>query len=89
LGDAKRETPIAAPIASKSGRLCPMTITLSPSVRISLDEIDKKPELKERFVTSDEAWDMMTSKTTVVVVDTHKPEMVLDENVLLFSWLIF
>jgi c-di-AMP phosphodiesterase-like protein len=33
--DAKRETPIAAPIASKSGRLCPMTITLSPSVRIS------------------------------------------------------
>lgn len=25
---------------------------------------------------------MMTSKTTVVVVDTHKPEMVLDENVL-------
>ena len=34
--DAKRETPIAAPIASKSGRLCPMTITLSPSVRISL-----------------------------------------------------
>ena len=34
--DAKRETPIAAPIASKSGRLCPITITLSPSVRISL-----------------------------------------------------
>ena len=25
---------------------------------------------------------MMTSKTTVVVVDTHKPEMVLDENIL-------
>ena len=33
-------------------------------------------------MTSDEAWDMMTSKTTVVVVDTHKPEMVLDENIL-------
>ena len=25
---------------------------------------------------------MMTSKTTVVIVDTHKPELVLDENVL-------
>ena len=55
---------------------------IDPTLRRVMDEIDKKPELKERFVTSDEAWDMMTSKTTVVVVDTHKPEMVLDENVL-------
>ena len=54
---------------------------IDPTLRRVMDEIDKKPELKERFVTSDEAWDMMTSKTTVVVVDTHKPEMVLDENV--------
>src|SRR5699024_11308920 len=30
----------------------------------------------------DEAWDIMTSKTTLVVVDTHKPEMVIDENIL-------
>ncbi len=55
---------------------------IDPTLRRVMDEIDKKLELKERFVTSDEAWDMMTSKTTVVVVDTHKPEMVLDENVL-------
>ena len=46
-----------------------------------MDEIDKKPELKERFVTSDEAWDMMTSKTTVVV-GYAQAQMVLDENVL-------
>ncbi|WP_154838346.1 DHH family phosphoesterase [Staphylococcus sp. Marseille-Q1834] len=55
---------------------------IDPTLRRVMDEIDKKPELKERFVTSDEAWDMMTSKTTIVVVDTHKPEMVLDENIL-------
>ncbi|UXR67432.1 DHH family phosphoesterase [Staphylococcus pasteuri] len=55
---------------------------IDPTLRRVMDEIDKKPELKERFITSDDAWDMMTSKTTVIVVDTHKPEMVLDENVL-------
>ncbi|MDC6378173.1 DHH family phosphoesterase [Staphylococcus warneri] len=55
---------------------------IDPTLRRVMDEIDKKPELKERFITSDDTWDMMTSKTTVVVVDTHKPEMVLDENVL-------
>ena len=55
---------------------------IDPTLRRVMDEIDKKLELKERFVTSDEAWDMMTSKSTIVVVDTHKPEMVLDENIL-------
>ncbi|AMY05847.1 hypothetical protein CD149_01840 [Staphylococcus condimenti] len=55
---------------------------IDPTLRRVMDEIDKKPELKDRFLTSDEAWDMMTSKTTLVIVDTHKPEMVLDENIL-------
>ncbi|MDC6327158.1 DHH family phosphoesterase [Staphylococcus auricularis] len=55
---------------------------IDPTLRRVMDAVDEKPELKERFVTSDEAWDMMTSKTTVVIVDTHKPEMVLDENIL-------
>ena len=35
--DANRDTPIAAPTASKSGRLCPIIITLSPSVKISFN----------------------------------------------------
>ncbi|EKU48152.1 DHH family phosphoesterase [Staphylococcus massiliensis] len=55
---------------------------IDPTLRRVMNEIDEKPELKERFITSDEAWDIMTSKTTLVVVDTHKPEMVLDENIL-------
>ncbi|EGQ2898116.1 DHH family phosphoesterase [Staphylococcus pseudintermedius] len=55
---------------------------IDPTLRRVMDEIDGKPELKERFVTSDDAWNMMTSRTTLVVVDTHKPEMVIDENIL-------
>ncbi|WHI60099.1 DHH family phosphoesterase [Mammaliicoccus lentus] len=45
-------------------------------------EIDEKLDLKERFITSEEAWHEMTSRTTLVVVDTHKPELVIDENLL-------
>ena len=55
---------------------------IDPTLRRVMNAVDEKPELKERFITSDEAWDIMTSKTTIVVVDTHKPEMVLDENIL-------
>ncbi|UOC13213.1 DHH family phosphoesterase [Staphylococcus agnetis] len=55
---------------------------IDPTLRRVMDEIDQKPELKERFITSDEAWDMMTSKTTLVIVDTHKPEMVIDKDIL-------
>lgn len=55
---------------------------IDPTLRRVMDEIDQKPELKERFITSDDAWNMMTSKTTLVIVDTHKPEMVIDENIL-------
>ena len=55
---------------------------IDPTLRRVMNAVDEKPELKERFITSDEAWDIMTSKTTLVVVDTHKPEMVLDENIL-------
>ncbi len=48
-----------------------------------INEIDKKPELRERFITLDDAsgYDDIV-QTTVVIVDTHKPELVLDENVL-------
>ncbi|MDT3973092.1 DHH family phosphoesterase, partial [Staphylococcus saprophyticus] len=55
---------------------------IDPTLRRVMDAVNEKPELKDRFITSDEAWDIMTSKTTLVVVDTHKPEMVIDENIL-------
>lgn len=45
-------------------------------------EIAEKPELDEIFISSEEAWNTMTKKTTLVIVDTHKPEMVIDESIL-------
>ncbi len=47
-----------------------------------MNEIAEKPELNETFITSDEAWTLMTNRTTLVIVDTHKPDMVIDENIL-------
>ncbi|UTH13813.1 DHH family phosphoesterase [Macrococcus equipercicus] len=47
-----------------------------------MSEIAAKPELNETFITSDEAWSLMTNRTTLVIVDTHKPAMVIDENIL-------
>lgn len=47
-----------------------------------MKEIDEKPDLKERFITSEEAWHQLTPRTTLVIVDTHKPELVIDENLL-------
>ena len=40
---------------------------IDPTLRRVMNEIDKSQELRERFITSDDAWDMMTSKTTVVI----------------------
>lgn len=45
-------------------------------------EVNEREELLERFVSSEEAWDMISPQTTVVVVDTHRPSMVLDEDIL-------
>lgn len=45
-------------------------------------EVNEREELLARFVSSEEAWDMISPKTTVVVVDTHRPSMVLDEDIL-------
>lgn len=47
-----------------------------------MNEIREKPELDEIFITSEEAWNLMTKRTTLVIVDTHKPEMVIDESIL-------
>lgn len=47
-----------------------------------MTEIAEKPELNEIFISSEDAWNLMTKRTTLVIVDTHKPEMVIDENIL-------
>ncbi|MEI5908384.1 DHH family phosphoesterase [Bacillus spongiae] len=47
-----------------------------------MDEVKKDPELLSRFITSEEAMEMATENTLLVVVDTHKPSLVIDEKLL-------
>ncbi len=55
---------------------------LDKSVLRLMAEIKEKPELFERFISPEEALGRMTEKTLLVVVDTHKPSLVIDERLL-------
>lgn len=52
------------------------------SVMRLMEEIEKDDELFEQFITPEEALADMTENSLLVVVDTHKPSMVIDERVL-------
>ncbi|GHH98102.1 DHH family phosphoesterase [Neobacillus kokaensis] len=47
-----------------------------------MDEIRSQEALYSRFIGSDEALEIATDKTLLVVVDTHKPSLVMDERLL-------
>ncbi|WP_075619690.1 DHH family phosphoesterase [Paenisporosarcina indica] len=55
---------------------------LDQSVTRLMDEIKSKPLLFERFISPEEALSKLTDRTLLVVVDTHKPSMVIDEKLL-------
>jgi len=55
---------------------------LDQSVSRLMDEIKSKPLLFERFISPEEALSKLTDRTLLVVVDTHKPSMVIDEKLL-------
>jgi c-di-AMP phosphodiesterase-like protein len=55
---------------------------IDTGVKRLLAEIKKDPDLYSRFVTPEEALEMVTDKTLLVVVDTHKPSLVIDEKLL-------
>ncbi|MEG0471220.1 MAG: DHH family phosphoesterase [Solibacillus sp.] len=52
------------------------------SVGRLIDEIEEKTDFYDRFITPDEALSKITSKSLVVVVDTHKPSMAVDQRLL-------
>ncbi|SOC39370.1 DHH family phosphoesterase [Ureibacillus acetophenoni] len=53
---------------------------LNGSVSRLFNEIEKSPEVYENFISPEEARAKMTEKSLLVVVDTHKPSLVIDEN---------
>ncbi|WP_227395033.1 DHH family phosphoesterase [Jeotgalibacillus aurantiacus] len=47
-----------------------------------VEEIKTKPDLYSHIITPEEAMEMVTEDTLLVVVDTHKPSLVIDERLL-------
>ncbi|PIC99338.1 MULTISPECIES: DHH family phosphoesterase [unclassified Sporosarcina] len=55
---------------------------LDASVSRLMDEVQQDEELYDHMVMPEEALELMTERSLVVIVDTHKPSMVIDERVL-------
>ena len=53
---------------------------LNGSVHRLMDEIKSKSGFYDKFISPDEALSMMTHKSLLVIVDTHKPTMVIDSR---------
>ncbi|CAM3941379.1 DHH family phosphoesterase [Mesobacillus zeae] len=51
-------------------------------VRRMMDEIRNNEALYARFITPEQAYELSTDDTLLVVVDTHKPSLVMDERLL-------
>ncbi len=55
---------------------------LNGSVTRLMHEIESKSDFYENFLTPDEAAARMTEKSLLVIVDTHKPDLVIDSHLL-------
>ncbi len=65
----------------------PGSIVLDPNdidigIQRLLEEVREKEELWEHFITPEEALERATPNTLLVVVDTHKPSLVIEEKLL-------
>lgn len=55
---------------------------LDGSVTRLMDEIAQKTDFYHHFITPDEALSRMTGKSLLIVVDTHKPSLVIDSRLI-------
>ncbi len=55
---------------------------LDGSVTRLMDEIERDDTLFSQFIHPDDALSMMTERSLIIIVDTHKPSMVIDERIL-------
>ena len=55
---------------------------LNGSVTRLMNEIEKKSDFYENFLTPEEVAAKMTDKSLLVIVDTHKPNLVIDPSLL-------
>ncbi|GLB59210.1 DHH family phosphoesterase [Cytobacillus sp. NCCP-133] len=55
---------------------------LDTGVKRMMKEIEKNEELFSKFITPEQALEISTDDTLLVVVDTHKPSLVIEEKLL-------
>lgn len=55
---------------------------IDTGVRRLMEEARKKEALFSRFISSEQALELATEDTLLVIVDTHKPSMVIEERLL-------
>ncbi len=55
---------------------------LDGSVTRLMDEIERDTDLFNQFINPEEALSMITEKSLVIIVDTHKPSLVIDERII-------
>ncbi|WP_408008798.1 DHH family phosphoesterase [Pseudalkalibacillus sp. A8] len=70
-------------VASINDRPCSVVLDqndIDIGIQRLLEEIKEKEELWEHFVTPEEALERATPNTLLVVVDTHKPSLVIEER---------
>ena len=55
---------------------------IDTGVKRLIEEVKQYPDLYTRFITPEEALDMATEDSLLVVVDTHKPSFVIDDRLI-------
>ncbi|MCM3588147.1 DHH family phosphoesterase [Mesobacillus maritimus] len=55
---------------------------IDTSVQRMMEEVKKNEELYSRFITPEQAFEIATDDTLLVIVDTHKPSLVIDDRLL-------
>ncbi|WP_044749268.1 DHH family phosphoesterase [Bacillus alveayuensis] len=71
-----------AQLNQKEGFIVIDTAHIDSGVQRLIEEIKKHAELWSRFITAEEALEIATDDTLLIVVDTHKPSLVIEEKLL-------
>ncbi|WP_335871903.1 DHH family phosphoesterase [Bacillus sp. 2205SS5-2] len=71
-----------AQLNQREGYVVINSTDIDNGVRRLIEEVRAYPELYSRFISSEEALEMATENTLLVIVDTHKPSLVIDEKLL-------
>ncbi|NGP45215.1 DHH family phosphoesterase [Bacillaceae bacterium SIJ1] len=66
----------------KKGRIIINQNELDVGVSRLMGEMQRHESLWQHFITPDQALEKVTQKTLLIIVDTHKPSMVIDERLM-------